>query len=256
MPGAWTAIRSGVVVLAAMQVALLVGCGDTRQKNPETGGPAPVPKDYKTTEVGRRYVDNKIVVKAVDRSRLAEGAVSITIQNRTDEFLTDLAYEVTLYYRNTEQDPKRRAAMPYTPETTPKKRIDLDAKEETTLVVKPGVLSPRAADVFLRIRLEKPEPTRVRDAYMSDRVRVVAIDRDWFSNPPSVKFTVRNEWEGPLRVQFKVMLIKDGKVVSETDWRNAPGILTPGGQMVLEPDLTGMEVYNTYPALKVKRPRI
>ena len=103
---------------------------------------------------------------------------------------------------------------------------------------------------------EKPEPTREGATYMSDRVKVVGIDRDWFAKPPSVKFKVRNEWEGPLRVQFKVLLIKDGKVVSETDWRNAPGILTPGGTIVLEPDLSGMEVYNTYPALKLKRPRI
>jgi hypothetical protein len=215
-----------------------------------------LPADYQTTRKGREYLDGKIVVKSVDLSRLKEGVAAIEIENRTDEFLTDLAYEITLYYKNRDPDSTERAVMPYVPETTKKKRIDLEASERAVLTVKKGLLSPGATDVHLRLRTEKPEPTRRGDTFMSDRLRVVEIDRDWFAKPPTVKFTVRNEWESPLRLQFKVLLVKDGKVMAETKWLRGPGIMAPGARAVLEPDLTGLNVIGTLPALKVKRPRI
>ncbi len=249
--------RFVIGVLVVTVTALVIGCGGGGKRRPDKNNKdSALHRDLDTTKVGDRYVDGKVSVREVDRSQLARGVVTIVIKNRTEDFLTDLAYEVTLYYRNNDPDPSKRAAMPFTPQTAPRKRIDLDAKEKATIVVKPGVLKAGASDVKIRIRAAKPEATPKGATFMSDRVKVMDIKRDWFASPPTVKFTVKNVWEGPLRIQFKVLLIKGDKVVGETGWKNAPAILPPGGQTVLEPDLSGKSVIGTLPALKLKRPRI
>jgi len=146
--------------------------------------------------------------------------------------------------------------VPYTPATTATKRIDLDAKEEATLTVAPGTLKPNARDVLLRLRKDQPAATGRNDTYLSERLKVVDIKRDWFSNPSTVTFTLRNEWEGPLRLQYQVLLIKDGKVVKETEWRNASEIVAPGGTIELTGEFPQASAVGAQPALKVKRPRI
>jgi hypothetical protein len=241
-------------IVALLAVLVVLGCGSGKTGRKPGGGSSRVDRDLKTTKVGRSYVGKRVVVTAVDRTRLAQGAVAIRIRNETDEFLPDLGYEVTLYYEN--PDHSKRKSQPYLPETTKKRKLDLDSGEEATITVKPGELSPGAADVFLRLRAERPEATKVGDTFLSESVRVLKVERDWFSSSPKATFEIRNDWDNPLRLYYRVQLIKDGKPVGQTEWKKAPGVLRPGATMVLEADLRGKRVVGTYPSLKIRRANI
>jgi hypothetical protein len=248
-------------MLALLMIVGVVACGSSGGSRGRGGSTTPPPnsgasKDLKTVTAGRTYVDGKVTVTSVDLTRIAQGVAAIKVRNKTSEFLSDLSYEITLYYPNRSPDPAERSAMPFTAKTTKKKPLDLDVNDEVTLHVKQGELGPGATNVQLRLRADKPTATREGAMFLGDRIKVVGIKRGWFETPPTVKFTIQNVWDSPLRLLFKVLLIKDGKVDSETPWQRAPGLVKPGEKSVLQPDLKGKSVIGTHPALKIKRPRI
>lgn len=251
MPGSTT------TRIAALLIALTVlGCNSSGPgRKPNGSEPGKAGGELMTTEVGRSYVSGKVVVTGVNRSLLAQGGVAIKIRNETAEFLPDLGYKMTLYYEN--PDRLERESHPYLPETwDDPRRLDLDAHEEVTLTVPPGSFSRGAVDVHMRLRAERPEATKVGDTYLSGSVRVLKVKRDWFADEKKASFSIRNDWDNPLRLYYRVLLVKDGKPVWQSEWKKAPGVLKPGATMVLDEDLTGKRVVGTYPALKLRRANI
>lgn len=211
-----------------------------------------LPPSLKTTEVGGTYVDGKVEVTAIDRSRLAEGGVRITVRNRTGERLPALEYEVTLYYPNRAEDPRHRTAMPFVPETIRRRYLDLGPNEETVLEIRPGTLSQGGVDLHLRLREPRPGATQCGDRLLRGRVEVVAVDRDWFAVPPTVSYRVRNVSGEPLRLDVKHHLIRNGEVESETGWAPAPDVMLPGGEMDLRHEFQGARVIGRLPGLQLR----
>jgi hypothetical protein len=243
-PMAWS------LLLAAM--AIVLGCESTPTREPTNGGgngsatlDAPPPPGV---EEGHEFLGGMVEVTKVDRKALAQGTVEVTLKSTHTDYLDDVWYQFTMFYPNA--DSSKWATEPWVPISTDWALLDLIEPGQSVVIAGRG--KKGAKQVQLRVRqANDPRPTVFGQRLLGGRIEVVDIEKDLYSRKPKLRFKMKNVGRNRMFLIAQVVFLKDGKTFAKTEQAVLPDALDPGEEMWFEPDLRGVRVFGTEPALKL-----